>query len=368
MRRSLSAITKQCLSWIGFWESPFRFTIALINYTKATKMPSLGKTALWILSVLFILIGLLFFTTSVSAALMALLIGIILLPPMVGFVNYPPFKIIRWAIAGVAFPLFIAFMPPAEETQVQQLEPVPTQQSQTKSPSPSNSPNSTLTPSNSPSPTSQTDSVSQGTVTKTPLPIVTKIKDGDTLELERGGESLTVRLACIDAPESNQEPFGSQSATRLSQLLPVGQAVDLKKKGEDRYDRTVAEVFVGGQSINLAMVREGQAVAYRDYLIGCDEAQYLQAEKTAKLGRLAFWSQDNPIMPWDWRRGVRVAESPSPSPTPQPTQANLPDCVSSDCNCSDFNSQAEAQAVFNAFPGDPHGLDRDNDGIACESL
>jgi len=128
------------------------------------------------------------------------------------------------------------------------------------------------------------------------------------------------------------------------------------------------------------MVAEGQAVAYRDYLSGCNKDQYLQAEESAKSSKLAFWSQENPIMPWDWRRGARAAESPStqpptesplPSPTSQSTQdtqANLPACVSSDCNCSDFSSQAEAQAVLNAFPGDPHGLDRDNDGIACESL
>lgn len=35
-------------------------------------------------------------------------------------------------------------------------------------------------------------------------------------------------------------------------------------------------------------------------------------------------------------------------------------------NCSDFSSQAEAQGYL--LPGDPYGLDRDNDGIACESL
>lgn len=39
-----------------------------------------------------------------------------------------------------------------------------------------------------------------------------------------------------------------------------------------------------------------------------------------------------------------------------------------DLNCSDFTTQAEAQAVFDATPGDPNGLDRDKDGIACETL
>lgn len=40
-----------------------------------------------------------------------------------------------------------------------------------------------------------------------------------------------------------------------------------------------------------------------------------------------------------------------------------------DKDCGDFSTHAEAQAFFeSAGPGDPHGLDRDEDGIACETL
>lgn len=57
------------------------------------------------------------------------------------------------------------------------------------------------------------------------------------------------------------------------------------------------------------------------------------------------------------------------SPTPTPTVSfSLPGCNKTDCNCSDFSTQAEAQAVLDASPGDPHGLDRNGDGVACESL
>ena len=42
---------------------------------------------------------------------------------------------------------------------------------------------------------------------------------------------------------------------------------------------------------------------------------------------------------------------------------------SKDYDCSDFSSQSEAQSFFNSSgASDPHGLDRDGDGIACESL
>jgi hypothetical protein len=39
-----------------------------------------------------------------------------------------------------------------------------------------------------------------------------------------------------------------------------------------------------------------------------------------------------------------------------------------DLDCSDFLTQDEAQAVYNADPSDPNGLDADWDGFVCESL
>ena len=48
-----------------------------------------------------------------------------------------------------------------------------------------------------------------------------------------------------------------------------------------------------------------------------------------------------------------------------PTMAFAQDAL----NCDDFDTQQEAQAVYNQDPSDPNGLDgNDNDGIACESL
>ncbi|MEG4108881.1 excalibur calcium-binding domain-containing protein [Microcoleus sp. S13_C5] len=56
------------------------------------------------------------------------------------------------------------------------------------------------------------------------------------------------------------------------------------------------------------------------------------------------------------------------SSQPKAKSADFPSCVNSDCNCSDFATQAEAQRVLEAYPGDPFKLDRDKDSIACETL
>lgn len=56
----------------------------------------------------------------------------------------------------------------------------------------------------------------------------------------------------------------------------------------------------------------------------------------------------------------RAQGTPRPAPSRQ---------ISGDKNCSDFRTWREAQTFYeNAGRGDPHGLDRDRDGIACESL
>jgi hypothetical protein len=39
-----------------------------------------------------------------------------------------------------------------------------------------------------------------------------------------------------------------------------------------------------------------------------------------------------------------------------------------DLDCSDFATQADAQAALIAQPSDPNGLDTDDDGSACETL
>ena len=40
-----------------------------------------------------------------------------------------------------------------------------------------------------------------------------------------------------------------------------------------------------------------------------------------------------------------------------------------DKDCSDFSNHEEAQRFFESQgSGDPHKLDRDNDGVACETL
>jgi micrococcal nuclease len=134
---------------------------------------------------------------------------------------------------------------------------------------------------------------------------IVSVGDGDTIRVRTADQkNLTVRLSCIDSPEMSQKPYGEASSNRLKQLLPVGQPITLKVVNKDRDGRTVAKVYVGNSSINLALVKEGQAAVYRQYLSRCPELRdrLLSAEASAKSRRLGLWAQANPIMPWDFRR------------------------------------------------------------------
>ncbi|BAY41661.1 putative nuclease (plasmid) [Nostoc sp. NIES-2111] len=76
------------------------------------------------------------------------------------------------------------------------------------------------------------------TVAQTSLPNMTVVSvgDGDTLRVRnQQGQAITIRLGCVDAPELKQNPWGQQSRTRLQQLLPVGQSVQVRQIERDRY-------------------------------------------------------------------------------------------------------------------------------------
>lgn len=183
---------------------------------------------------------------------------------------------------------------------------------------------------------------------------VLSVGDGDTLRVQSGGRSITIRLACIDAPETAQAPWGHQSRAYLMQRLPRGRQVSIQPHTTDRYGRTVAEV-TSDINVNLVMVEDGQAFAYRRYLGGCDSKEYLDAEFRASRHRYGVWQQEGGITrPWDFRRGRTAAVIPDGT-TPGGRRYR----------CREIGSTARAQELLRQ--GHTY-LDSNGDGEACESL
>ena len=135
--------------------------------------------------------------------------------------------------------------------------------------------------------------------------VVLSIGDGDTIRVREDGRTMTVRLACIDAPELAQSPYGAQARAYLRQRLPLGAVVTVDIHTKDRYGRLVAEV-ISDSNLGLALVEDGQAFAYRRYLHGCNAHAYLDAEFRASRHRFGVWEQPGGIpRPWEVRRQRR---------------------------------------------------------------
>ena len=95
---------------------------------------------------------------------------------------------------------------------------------------------------------------------------VVQVIDGDTVRVDLGGQETPVRLIGIDTPErdgpfTDEECFGPR-ASRFTADALGGRRVDLEFDVErtDRFDRTLAYVWVEGSLFNERILREGYAV------------------------------------------------------------------------------------------------------------
>ena len=86
------------------------------------------------------------------------------------------------------------------------------------------------------------------------------IADGDSIECAELGK---VRLIGVDAPESDQEPYGTASSAALAAAVPLGSTIQLLYGTEqrDQYGRLLAYAWTAdGTMLNWTLVRQGWAV------------------------------------------------------------------------------------------------------------
>ena len=127
---------------------------------------------------------------------------------------------------------------------------------------------------------------------------VIKIIDGDTFDLLlQNNTTIRVRMNSIDCPEKKQ-PYYKNAKQALSQYI-FGKNVNVISKSKDKYKRTLADVFLGNENINLKMIANGFAWHFKKYSSNIILAK---AEINAMVKKLGLWSLPNPIAPWDFRK------------------------------------------------------------------
>jgi endonuclease YncB( thermonuclease family) len=149
--------------------------------------------------------------------------------------------------------------------------------------------------------------------------VVTRVSDGDTINVQDAlGTKVRVRFYGMDAPETEKsnrrtgkiskpgQPFGEDSLAALRGKLDR-QRVRLEVMDVDKYGRLVSLVWVGDRCVNLEMVAEGWAWAYRKYLGKAHQRLFIEAESRARSGRLGLWRDGLAEPPWDFRKRTKTA-------------------------------------------------------------
>ncbi|WP_298031856.1 thermonuclease family protein [uncultured Desulfovibrio sp.] len=133
---------------------------------------------------------------------------------------------------------------------------------------------------------------------------VVKVADGNTItvEPERGGDRVKIRLHGVDAPEKNQ-PYGQSSRGFVNNAV-LFKTVDAKPMSKDRYGRTVGIVTLqNGDVLQELLLDRGLAWVYERYCTNCDDWRSLQ--DNARRNHKGLWSDKSPMPPWEWRKRNR---------------------------------------------------------------
>ena len=172
---------------------------------------------------------------------------------------------------------------------------------------------------------------------------VTKVIDGDTLDVTTAeGETITVRLALIDAPETDESGFDEARNFMTEQCLDKNAEVDPDNNQGLTYGRTVAVVYCEGVNVNEAILDNGFADVYQDF---CDVSEFADSNWAQEHGCSSNSSNNDD--------GDNVESSG--------INNNQLDNDGKDLDCKDFDEKN-----IPVGDNDPHNLDADGDGIGCE--
>ncbi|MCX7997080.1 MAG: thermonuclease family protein [Patescibacteria group bacterium] len=215
---------------------------------------------------------------------------------------------------------------------------------------------------------------------------VTKVIDGDTINVKIDDQIKTIRVIGINSPETVDprrpvECFGKEASEKAKKLL-IGKNVRLENdptQGDtDKYGRLLRYIFLeDGTDFGLTLIKEGYAYEYTYNIPYKYQKQYKQAQKEAEENKRGLWA-DN------------VCITPANTPIPTPAQTSVNFNTTSDvlspapateiqtitqtsnfvCNCSKTCSQMSSceEAYFQLNNCGCQARDGDKDGVPCENL
>ena len=168
--------------------------------------------------------------------------------------------------------------------------------------------------------------------------------DGDTAYFTKVG---ITRFLYIDTPESTNEiePFGVEAAEYTCNLLSNAKRIELQFDGplKDKYDRTLAWVWVNGELLQKNLINMGYVEKFYDFGDYSYEKELMKLQRQAQQKKVGIWAV------------LTVAHS---SPNSKQLQLKFK-------NCNELR-KVYPRGIPSDHPSYEKHLDRDKDNFACE--
>ncbi len=127
---------------------------------------------------------------------------------------------------------------------------------------------------------------------------VTRVIDGDSIEILEGSRAVIIRFHGVDAPEISQ-PYGRIAMVAVFKRA-FGKVVRIRAYGLDSHGRTIGDVYLPDDTLlNEEMVSLGLAWWY------CKDSQdgaLRQLEREAREEQRGLWKDPTPSPPWVFRQ------------------------------------------------------------------
>jgi endonuclease YncB( thermonuclease family) len=129
---------------------------------------------------------------------------------------------------------------------------------------------------------------------------VLSIHNGQQLLIEVNGQGRTLRLACLQAPRSQQRPWSTRALAVIQELVRPGDVGDFELRARDVYGRLVGRFLINGQDLGAELVRRGAVFSWDGFLGRCDDLDYDGIKAKAQAARRGIWSAPAGVKrPWD---------------------------------------------------------------------
>jgi micrococcal nuclease len=129
---------------------------------------------------------------------------------------------------------------------------------------------------------------------------VTRVVDGDTIDVRLGGQIETVRYIGVNTPElhhprKGEEPGGREAAA-VNRDLIAGRRVrlELDTQSRDRHGRLLAYVWVDDTMVNAELVRRGFAQVMTVPPNVRHQALFLKVQGEARDAGRGLWAEPAP--------------------------------------------------------------------------